>query len=454
MARAKTLHRCAACGATASRWSGRCATCGAWNTLVEEPVAPAGAAWAAGLAPAAPPMPIAAVDAGSWSARPTGVPELDRVLGGGLVPGSVTLLGGEPGIGKSTLVLQVLAAVAASGRRALLVSGEESAAQVHMRARRLGAVTDGLWLLAESALPRVLAAVGELAPDLVVVDSIQTVFDPELGSAPGTVTQVRECAAQLVRLAKSQGVAVVVVGHVTKDGDLAGPRVLEHIVDTVLSFSGDRHHALRFLRARKHRFGGTGELGVLEMSGRGLVGVADPSALFLGDRRAGTPGSAVVAALEGHRPLLVEVQALVVGSNQAMPRRSAQGVDHNRLAVLLAVLERHCGTRLSAAEVYASAVGGVRLAEPAADLGLALALASAASGVPVPGDVVACGEVGLTGEVRQVAHLERRLAEAARLGFARAIVPRSAPAGPDGLELVRVGGLRAALARLGLQPGR
>lgn len=419
---------------------------------MEEPVVPDAAGGTMALAPASPPVPIATVDEHGWAASPTGVGELDRVLGGGLVPGSVTLLGGEPGIGKSTLVLQLLAGVSGAGRRALLVSGEESAAQVRMRARRLGAVTDGLWLQAECVLPRVVDAVAELAPEVVVVDSIQTVFDPELGSAPGTVVQVRECAAQLVRLAKSRGVAVLLVGHVTKDGALAGPRALEHVVDTVLAFEGDRHHALRFLRAVKHRFGGTGELGVFEMSEHGLVGVADPSALFLGDRRAGTPGSAVVATMEGHRPMLVEVQALVAPTSQAIPRRSAQGVDHNRLAVLLAVLERRAGVRLGTSEVYASVVGGVRLTEPAADLGLALALASAASGVPVPPDVVACGEVGLTGEVRQVGHLERRLAEAARLGFARAVVPHSAPAGPAGLELVRVKSLRGAVAAFHLHP--
>jgi DNA repair protein RadA/Sms len=449
MARVKLQHRCAACGAVAARWSGRCGGCGAWNTLTEEPVvgAPSGTV---GLAPASPPVPIGDVERRGWSPRPTGVDELDRVLGGGLVPGSVTLLGGEPGIGKSTLVLQVLAAAARAGRPALLVSGEESAAQVTARAARLGALVDGLWLQAETALPHVLAAAGDLGPELVVVDSIQTLYDPALGAAPGTVTQVRECAARLVRFAKERGASVVLVGHVTKEGALAGPRVLEHVVDTVLSFEGDRHQALRLLRAVKHRFGPTAELGVFEMSEQGLVGVADPSSLLLGDRRSGASGSAVVATMEGRRPLLVEVQALVVASKQVVPRRSAQGVDLNRLAVLLAVLGRHCRVHLGDTEVYASAVGGVRVTEPAADLGLALALASAASGTPVPPDLVACGEVGLTGEVRQVGHLERRLTEAARLGFARAIVPRSAPAGPAGMELVRVRGLREAVDVLGL----
>jgi DNA repair protein RadA/Sms len=358
---------------------------------------------------------------------PTGVPEFDRVLGGGLVPGSVTLVGGEPGIGKSTLLLQALAAVARNGGRGLLVSAEESPAQVRGRAERLDALVPGLWLVAETGLPGIRAAIEQTRPDIVVIDSIQTVSDPEVDSVPGSVAQVRGCAQQLSALAKADGPIVVMVGHVTKDGALAGPRLLEHLVDTVLSFEGDRHHALRLLRAVKHRFGPTGELGVFEMAGDGLDGVADASGLFLVDRRSGTPGSVVFPALEGQRPLLVEVQALVVSSSLPSPRRSATGFDAGRLALLLAVLERRAGVKLSAHDVYVSTVGGVRIADPGADLAVCLAVASAITSEPVGDDVVVLGEVGLGGEVRQVAHTPRRLTEAARLGFRQAWVPERGP---------------------------
>jgi DNA repair protein RadA/Sms len=307
-------------------------------------------------------------------------------------------------------------------------------------------------LLSETVLPHLLGAIDEVAPDLLVVDSIQTMSDPEVESAPGSVAQVRACAAKLVHTAKQRGLAVVLVGHVTKDGALAGPRVLEHVVDTVLSFEGDRHHGLRLLRAVKHRFGSTAELGVFEMGDDGLQEVADPSGLFLGDRRPGVPGSAVVPAVDGARPLLVEVQALVAPTALPLARRTTQGIDAARLALVLAVLERRCGVRLTGLDVYASAVGGVRLVEPGADLPLALALASSLSEAALPDDVVACGEVGLGGEVRQVAQMGRRLAEAARLGFRRAVVPASAPDAPSGLELVRVGTLPAAVEALGLMP--
>jgi DNA repair protein RadA/Sms len=458
MAKLRTVFRCQECGTAAPRWAGRCPGCGQWNTMVEEVEEPAGGrgAPAAGLPPGDVPVPIEAVDAGQHAAVPTGLGELDRVLGGGLVPGSVTLVGGEPGIGKSTLLLQVLAARAAAGARCLLVSGEESKQQVRLRAERLGAIGPGLLLMAETVLPHVLAAVDEVKPDLVVVDSIQTMVDPELGSAPGSVAQVRECAAALVQVAKQRGVAVLLVGHVTKDGSLAGPRVLEHVVDTVLSFEGDRHHALRLLRAAKHRFGSTAELGLFEMTDTGLGEVPDPSALFLGDRRPGVAGSAVVPAVEGHRPLLVEVQALLAPTALTLPRRSAQGLDANRLALVLAVLERRCHVSLAGADVYASAVGGVRVVEPAADLAVALALVSSSTGRPLPADVVACGEIGLGGEVRQVAQTGRRLAEAARLGFRQAVVPHSAPEPDNGarsMQLVRVATVADALAATGLEAG-
>ena len=449
MSRLRTVHRCTECGAAAARWSGRCPTCGGWNTLVEE-VDEAGARPPAAAGITDRPVPMADVRMDEWATRPTGVDELDRVLGGGLVPGSATLVGGEPGIGKSTLLLQAAASMAADGARCLLVSAEESKQQVRLRADRLGALHTGLWLIAETSLGGVVAAVDEVKPDVLVVDSIQTISDPEVGSSPGSVTQVRECAHQLVGLAKQRGLALVLVGHVTKDGALAGPRVLEHVVDTVLSFEGERHHSLRLLRAVKHRFGPTGELGLFEMAGVGLVGVPDAGALFLGDRRPGVPGSVVVPAMEGHRPLLVEVQALVTSSELSLPRRSAQGLDAGRLSLVLAVLAERANLSLARKDVYASAVGGVRVVEPAGDLAIALALASAVSGRPLPPDLVACGEVGLAGELRQVGSAARRLAEAARLGFRQAVVPASAPASVEGLDVIRPGTLADALALLGM----
>ncbi len=455
MARTRTVHRCTECGTGSPQWVGRCPGCSEWNTLVEEidDARPAAAANAhrrpLGLAKEHP-VPLIEVDASEWAARPTGIGELDRVVGGGLVPGSVTLVGGEPGIGKSTLLLQTLGSLAAAGARGLLVSAEESKQQVRLRAERLGVLHPRILLLSETSLPDIVRAVEEVAPDYLVIDSIQTVFDPELGSAPGSVAQVRECAHQLVQLAKARAMASVLVGHVTKDGALAGPRVLEHVVDTVLSFEGDRHHALRLLRATKHRFGSTEELGLFEMGEQGLQGVPDPSGLFLGDRTSGVPGSVVLPAMEGHRPLLVEVQALVSPTTLPMPRRSAQGLDQGRLSLLLAVLDRRVGMTFVGADVYVSAVGGVRINEPGADLAVALALASALTGLALPPGLVACGEVGLGGELRQVGQTARRLAEAARLGFTEAIVPASAPAGPDGLHLRRVGSLADAIAAAGL----
>jgi DNA repair protein RadA/Sms len=393
-------------------------------------------------------MPIAEIDALIGGPQSTGVDELDRVLGGGLVPGSVTLLGGEPGIGKSTLLLQL---AATWPTRTLYVSGEESAQQVRLRAERLGAIGPHLWLLAETSLPHIIASLDTAQPHLVIIDSIQSVADPDLGSAPGSVVQVRGCTHRLVAEAKRRGIPMVLVGHVTKDGVLAGPRVLEHIVDTVLSFEGDRHHALRLLRAVKHRFGSTNELGVFEMAERGLVGVPDASSLFLADRRTGVAGSAVTPTLEGHRPLLVEVQALTNRVNTgAPPRRSAQGLDPGRLALLLAVLERRVRIPMARHEVFASAVGGVRLTEPGSDLPMCLAIVSALADHPLPSGVISFGEVGLAGELRQVAHASRRLAEAARLGFTRAIVPANSANGVEGISLVRAATLNEALLAVGL----
>ncbi len=415
--------------------------------MVEERLGPAAAALAR---PAQVARRIA--DVGIDDVRPTatGVGELDRVLGGGLVPGSVTLIGGEPGIGKSTLLLHAAAGTAAAGVPVLYVSAEESAGQVRSRAARIGALPDSLWLASETDLPTVIGHIDAVGPALVVVDSIQTVHDPALSSAPGSVAQVRECAHRLVTEARERNVAVVLVGHVTKDGGLAGPRVLEHLVDTVLSFDGDRHHALRLLRAVKHRHGGTGELGVFQMTDAGLEGVADPSAMFLADRRAGEAGSVVVPVLDGGRPLMVEVQALLGPSPLPTPRRQAQGIDGGRLSMLLAVLEQRVGLSVAGADVWVTVAGGVRATEPAVDLGVALAVASAATGVPVAADVVVCGEVGLAGELRQVGRLDRRMAEAARLGFGRVLVPATAPDPPAGCRPVRCAGLDDAIAALGL----
>jgi DNA repair protein RadA/Sms len=451
MAKQRTVHRCSDCGADAPKWSGRCPTCGAWNALIEEFEASGPTSVDVGLGTA--PVSVTEVEPGDGMPIATGVGELDRVLGGGLVPGSVTLLGGEPGVGKSTLLLMVSAAVARL-RSVLYVCGEERTQQVRARAERLGGLQPGLWLLSETALPRIVAACDELQPGLVVVDSVQTVHDPDQPSVPGSVVQVRSCAHQLVQVARRLGTSVVLVGHVTKDGQLAGPRALEHVVDTVLSFDGDRHHALRLLRATKHRFGAADELGLFELGERGLAPVPDPSAMLLADRRPDTSGSAVVASIEGQRPLLVEVQALTAQSALVSPRRSAQGVDANRLELLLAVLQNRCGAGLGRADVFVSTVGGVRLADPGADLAVCLALVSAATDVALDHHLVACGEVGLGGELRQVAQTPRRLAEAARLGFRRAVVPRSAPAEVAGLDVIRAATLRDALRAAGLDQRR
>jgi DNA repair protein RadA/Sms len=408
------------------------------------------------------PLPIADVDAARSEPWPTGIDELDRVLDGGLTPGSVTLLAGEPGMGKSTLLLQALGRIAGRGAPCLLVTAEESCAQVRMRAERIGALAGNLFVVAETSLPHVLAHVEATAPDVLALDSIQTILDPDLPGVPGSVSQVRDCAYRLVQQAKERALATVLVGHVTKDGSLAGPRVLEHIVDTVLSFDGDRSHSLRMLHASKHRFGGTQELGLFEMSEHGLAEVPDASARFLVDRRVDVPGSAVAAVLEGARPLLVEVQGLMVPSAVPAPRRSAPGLDAGRLGLILAVLEQRGGVTVGSSEVYASIAGGLRVAETGLDLALALALASARLGRPVTRGTVAVGELGLGGEIRSVPQLDRRLAEAGRLGFTRALVPATGPVDPSRepfagqrrdhrIELVPVCELRDAL-NCGLLP--
>jgi DNA repair protein RadA/Sms len=381
---------------------------------------------------------------------------LDAVLGGGLVPGSVTLLGGEPGVGKSTLLLQVLCSMAAAGDAVLLVSAEESSAQVRLRAERLGPLPTGLMVLPTGDLTSLPPALMDASPVLVVVDSVQAVFYPSAAWLPGSVGQVRACTDLLVSVAKHHRLAFVVVGHVTKQGALAGPRTLEHLVDTVLSVEGDRHHALRTVRAVKHRFGPTGELGLFEMNDAGLAAVSDPYHLLLGDRRPGAPGSTVLPAMEGQRALLVELQALCAPAGTEGPcRRSAQGVDGGRLALLLAVLEQRARVALARTDVFASAVGGIRVTEPAADLALALAVASAVLGRPLPADLVAFGEIGLGGEIRVVPHAPRRLAEASRVGFRHALVPASCPDGPGGMEVVHVRSLDEAVSLAwGPTPGR
>lgn len=439
----RTRFRCLTCGDVALKWVGRCGGCGEWNTLEAE--AADASSHDLALAPASAARPITEVPVAAVEPVPTGVAELDRVLGGGLAAGSVTLLGGEPGVGKSTLLLQVTGSLAARGHRVLYVSAEESAQQVRHRAERLGAVTAQLHLAAETSLPHLLGHVDAVDPVVLVVDSVQTVHDPALPSAAGSVAQVRGVAASLVRLAKERDVIVVLVGHVTKDGGLAGPRVLEHIVDTVIAFEGDRHHTLRLLRATKHRFGSTHEVGLLNLGEGGLDPVADPSDMFLADRCPGAPGSVVVPTLEGRRPLLVEIQALVAPTGGQHPHRGSHGVDSGRVGLLIAVLARRLDLPLLSSDVYVMAVGGARVTEPGADLPIALAIASSVTDRAVPEDLVACGEVGLGGELRGVTGLDRRLAEAARLGFRRAVVPSSTPQVDAPIRLLRADSIRKAL---------
>jgi DNA repair protein RadA/Sms len=407
---------CNECGYVAGRWFGKCPGCNAFGSLIEE--APASAGPKASAKPLLRLVDVSAVEA---ERIPTGVPEFDRVLGGGIVPASLVLVGGEPGVGKSTLLLTTLGAIAAGGRRALLVTGEESTAQVKLRAARLGN-TEGVEILAETELDAVCATLERERPDVCVIDSVQTLYAADLGSAPGSVGQVREAAGRLLRVSKEFGVATILVGHVTKDGAVAGPRVLEHLVDCVLQFEGDRYHAHRILRAVKNRFGSTNEIGVFEMTGEGLVGVPDPSELF-GRTQAGEVGAVVVCALEGTRPLLLEIQSLVAPTDLAMPRRVGTGVDPKRLAMIVAVCSRHAGLALGSADVFVNVAGGLRIDEPGADLAIALAIASAARGVPVREGWVAFGEIGLTGRLRPAAQSERRLEECGKLGIAAAVAP-------------------------------
>ncbi len=458
---ARSHFFCSSCGNEASRWFGRCPSCGAWNTAAEAP--PSGttgsgarpkstrARWAPGGGAEAPrPRPLASVAIEGIERARTGIAELDRVLGGGLVPGAYILVGGDPGIGKSTLLLQLALGLAQSGRSVLVVSGEESEEQVRLRAGRLGPVSQKLLILCETDLEAVLDAAAAERPDLVVVDSIQTLSRTDVEGGPGSVSQMRECGLALLHFSKGTGIPVLLVGHVTKDGSVAGPRVLEHMVDAVLYLEGERYQHYRVLRAAKNRFGSTNELGVFEMTDRGLVEVAQPSAAFLSESSSGTPGTAVVASLEGTRPLLVEVQALVSPSFYGTPQRVATGVDQRRLAVLLAVLERKAGLRLGRHDVFVTVTGGLSLSEPGTDLGVALALASSFRARPVLERTLAVGEVSLAGEIRRVSRVDARVREAAQLGFARAAVPASQAAEAQGLglEIVALATLREAIEAL------
>jgi DNA repair protein RadA/Sms len=478
MAKTAAGFRCTECGWQTAKWVGRCGECQAWGTveeasvprLVRAGIRAAGYANPAGgtgrrlgggpVSTAA--MPIGQVDAAEASARPTGLDELDRVLGGGLVPGAVLLLAGEPGVGKSTLLLEAGALIAKDGP-VLYITGEESAAQVRLRADRLGAISDNLYLAAETDLDAVVSHVAAVQPKLLIIDSVQTVSAPDVEGVPGGVTQVREVATALIAVAKERAMSTILVGHVTKDGSVAGPRTLEHLVDVVLHFEGDRHSRLRMVRAVKNRYGPTDEVGCFDLGEYGLIGLADPSGLFLSRHREPVPGTCVTVTLEGRRPLLAEVQALIASSSLDTPRRVTSGLDSSRVGMVLAVLQRRADVKVGKSDVYAATVGGVRLTEPSVDLAIALALSSSIGNLSIPQGVIAIGEVGLAGEVRNVTGVPRRVAEAERMGFRRAIVPVGSnasglnPSGPHasaagtagkdgGMEIVEVEDVRSALA--------
>jgi len=436
---------CQSCGAAAARWAGRCEACGGWNTFVEEGAAAPARSSRKGRLFVIEPLKGETRDAPRLA---SGIAEFDRVTGGGLVPGSVLLLGGDPGIGKSTLLIEVAAAYARHGQRAVYISGEEAVAQVRLRAERLGLRDAAVELAAETSVDDIVATLSHgKVPQLLVIDSIQTMWTQTVESAPGTVTQVRGSAGELIRFAKRSGAAVILVGHVTKDGQIAGPRVVEHMVDAVMSFEGEGSQQFRILRAMKNRFGPTDEIGVFEMTGSGLREIANPSELFLSERDLGSPGTAVFAGVEGTRPLLVEIQALVAPTSLGTPRRAVVGWDPNRLSMVLAVLEAHCGVRLSGHDVYLNVAGGLRIQEPAADVAAAAALVSSLAHAPLPADAVYFGEASLSGAVRPVAQTAARLKEAQKLGFGRAVVPEAARIeAPDGFALSTIGTLAELVA--------
>ncbi|HEY0890390.1 MAG TPA: DNA repair protein RadA [Nocardioides sp.] len=437
----RPTFRCSECGWETGKWVGRCGECQAWGSVAEAASAPVGRTPAAPVTSRAVPIADVAVEESAF--RSSGVPELDRVLGGGLVPGAVILLAGEPGVGKSTLLLEAAAQTARYHRRTLYVSGEESASQVRLRADRTGALQPELYLAAETDLGAVLTHIDQVQPTLLVIDSVQTISASGVEGVPGGVTQVKEVAAALVRMAKSRSITTILVGHVTKDGSIAGPRVLEHLVDVVLHFEGDRNSRFRMVRAMKNRFGPIDEVGCFDLGADGITAVTDPTGIFVESHHQPVAGTCVAVTMEGRRPMLAEVQALVTHSALERPRRTTSGLDGSRVAMVLAVLDRHCGVRLHQQDVFASTVGGARLTEPASDLAVAVALASAAEGTPPPRGVVAMGEIGLAGELRRVRDLPQRVAEAARLGFSVAIVP-SEPAdrGPHSPEKWSVDGMR------------
>ena len=451
-ARPRPAYRCTECGWETTKWVGRCGECQAWGSVAEA-AAPTTRAVAGPVT--RPAVPIKDVSVEESAFRSSGVPELDRVLGGGLVPGAAILLAGEPGVGKSTLLLEVAAQTARYQRRTLYITGEESASQVRLRADRTSGVHEELFLAAETDLGAVLSHIEEVRPDLLVVDSIQTISAGDLDGVPGGVTQVKEVAAALIRTAKTRNITTLLVGHVTKDGSIAGPRVLEHVVDVVLHFEGDRNSRFRMVRAMKNRFGPVDEVGCFDLSAEGIVAVTDPTGLFVEQHEQQVAGTCVAVSMEGRRPLLAEVQALVTDTAAERPRRTTSGLDSSRVAMVLAVLHQHCGIKLQQHDVFASTVGGARLAEPATDLAIAIALASASTGRPAPRGVVAMGEIGLAGELRKVRDLPQRIAEAARLGFRVAVVPgrsddRGGDRRVDGMRVIEVSDIASALRLVSL----
>ena len=435
---ARTFFVCQSCGYQAPKWMGKCPDCGSWDAFTEErqqPLSPLGKGRSPAAAPTDP-VPIDAIEIESEHRWLTGIDEFDRVLGGGVVPGTLVLIGGDPGIGKSTLMLQALHGLAGNGHRVLYVSGEESIRQIRIRSKRLGTVSPQLLVAAEVELEAILQMVANVKPTVVVVDSIQTMFNSELTSAPGSISQVRESTVRLMLMAKRSGVPVFLVGHVTKDGAIAGPKLLEHMVDTVLYFEGDRNHVFRILRAVKNRFGSTNEIGVFEMKGRGLEEVGNPSAVFLAERPTDVPGSVVTASLEGTRPILVEIQALASSSNFGTSRRTILGLDQNRVSLLVAVMEKKLGMHLLGHDIFMNVAGGVKVDEPAVDLGIVAAVASSFLDKSIPDSTLVLGEVGLTGEVRGIGQIETRMAEARKMGFTNCLLPRS-----NHKRLSKIGGM-------------
>ncbi|MCR4372569.1 DNA repair protein RadA [Bacillus velezensis] len=452
MAKSKTKFICHSCGYESAKWMGKCPGCGAWNTMVEETIkkAPANrrAAFSHSVQTVQKPSPISSIETSEEPRVQTKLEEFNRVLGGGVVKGSLVLIGGDPGIGKSTLLLQVSAQLADTAGSVLYISGEESVKQTKLRADRLGINSQMLHVLSETDMEYISSAIQEMKPAFVVVDSIQTVYQSDITSAPGSVSQVRECTAELMKIAKTNGIPIFIVGHVTKEGSIAGPRLLEHMVDTVLYFEGERHHTFRILRAVKNRFGSTNEMGIFEMREEGLTEVLNPSEIFLEERSAGASGSSIVASMEGTRPILVEIQALISPTSFGNPRRMATGIDHNRVSLIMAVLEKRVGLLLQNQDAYLKVAGGVKLDEPAIDLAVAVSIASSFRDTPPnPADCF-IGEVGLTGEVRRVSRIEQRVKEAAKLGFKRMVIPEANADGwtiPKGIEVVGVANVAEAL---------